>query len=142
MTYASKQDLIDRFTEQELIELTDMTNVPPEVIDDTKVTRALTDTDSLINSYISTRYSVPVSPVPSILNEKACAITRYKLYRNGCPDRVTSDNKDAIAWLNMVANGSVSLADVATAPIAQTSGSSVKTNNSRRTFTRDTLRDF
>jgi phage gp36-like protein len=140
VTYATKQDLIDRFSQDELVQLTDTTNDPPVAIDDTRVTRALTDADSMINGYIAARYDVPVSPVPSSLVLAACSIARYMLYRDHAPDRVTNDYNNAIKWLTQVSTGTVSLTDVAAAPTPQSSGGSVMTNSPVRSFTRDSLR--
>ena len=57
MTYALQQDLIDRFGESELIQLTDRTNVPPTDVDDVVVGRALADADGTIDGYIGKKYA-------------------------------------------------------------------------------------
>ena len=43
MTYATQQDLVDRFGNEELVQLTDRSNLPPSEIDATAVTRALAE---------------------------------------------------------------------------------------------------
>lgn len=125
MTYATKQDLIDRFSERELVLATDDAK-PAATIDDTKVARALTDTDALINSYIAARYATPVTRVPSSLNDRACAIARYKLARDKASERITNDYNDAIKWLGQIATGTVTLADAVAAPTEQSAGGGVK----------------
>jgi len=142
MTYATKQDLIDRFGERELVELTDLTNTPPTTIDDVKVDRALSDTDAKINSYLAARYATPLNPAPASVVDLACAIARYKLWSDKASERVRDDYTDALKWLQLVAGGTVTLADATAAPTEQRSGGSVKTNAPQRTFTRDSLGDF
>jgi phage gp36-like protein len=139
MSYCSKQDLIDRYGSDELGQITTGTKGQ---IDDTKITRALTDTDSLVNSYIAERYTVPVNPVPSALNAAACGIARYKLWVNKASDRVSQDYKDALAWLTQIAAGTASLADAQSAPTEQVSGASVKIVASPRKFTGCSLKDL
>jgi phage gp36-like protein len=140
VSYASKQDLIDRFGEDGLVKLTDLVNRPPTTIDDTMVARALTDTDSLINSYLAGRYTVPLITVPSVLNAYACSIARFKIHRDRASERVAADYSEALKWLGLVSAGAVSLADAEDAPTEQTSGSTVKTNSPARTFTRDSMK--
>jgi len=142
MTYASQQDLIDRFGEQEIVQITDRTNSPPSTIDATKVARALSDADTIINSYIASRYDTPVSPVPDVLVEKACAIARYKLYSDGAPDRVNTDYGDALKWLVQVSSGVVVLSGASSPPAAQSISGTVKVSAPARTFTRDSMRDL
>ena len=139
MSYCSQQDLVDRYGSDELGLIT--SGVKGQ-IDGTKVARALTDTDSLINSYIAERYTVPVNPVPSALNAAACAIARYKLWVNKASERITQDYKDALAWLVQIAAGTASLADAQSAPTEQVSGSSVKIVAPARKFTSCSLKDL
>jgi phage gp36-like protein len=141
MSYASQQDLVDRCGEEELILLTDTTNTPPAAIDAVVVQRALDKADAEINSWIAARYVTPLSPVPGILVDKACALARYKLYRGPAPDNVRTDYTDATAWLQKVSQGLVSLGDGTAAATAPTGGTP-QVSAPARMFTRDTLTDL
>jgi phage gp36-like protein len=135
MSYATKQDLIDRFGQDELVKLTDDTHRPPSVIDDTMVGRALDDADGEINGYLKSAGIVtPMASPPSVLVAKACFIARYYLYRRGATDQVRQDYEDARAWLRDVAAGKVSLGDK-TAPAAATSQGPIKISGPPRRFT-------
>src|SRR5690348_4876229 len=101
MTYAVKQDLVDRFGALEITQLTDRTNVPPTTIDDTVVGRALADADGVINGYIGKVYTLPLSAVPAVLVKVAADLARYFLHGEAADkDSVVTRNYNAaIAWL-------------------------------------------
>ena len=107
MTYASKQNLIDRYGSDELLQLTDRANTGS--IDDTVITRALADADAEINGYIATRYTLPLSPVPPELERLACDIARYRLYDRSVTKLVEQRYKDAIRVLQDVSAGKAGL---------------------------------
>lgn len=107
MTYASQQDMIDRFGEKDLIELTDRLNTG--AIDTVVLGQALADADEEINTYISTIYNIPLSSIPSRLIKMAADIARYDLYGGKCPDQVRQRYLDAVSFLNKVVSGTVSL---------------------------------
>jgi phage gp36-like protein len=105
MTYATKQNLIDRFGSDELIQRTDRVNTGS--IDDTVIEQTLSDADNTINGYI-TAY-LPLSAVPSGLLRIAADIARYYLYDDVIPDAVKDHYKNAITYLTDVRDGKISL---------------------------------
>jgi phage gp36-like protein len=107
MAYCTKQNLIDRFREDELIQLTDEAGAG--VINDTVLNQAIGDADGEINSYLAGRYTLPLASVPEVLVLKACDIARYYLYDEAVPDVVQKRYDNAIAWLKLVAKGDISL---------------------------------
>ncbi|MCE7915417.1 MAG: DUF1320 domain-containing protein [Nitrosomonas sp. PRO4] len=108
MTYATQQNLIDRFGEDELIQLTDRQSLG--VIDATVVSRALADADARINGYLAVRYSLPLAaPLPTELERLACDIARYALYEDRVTEIVKERYQDAIALLRDVAAGKAEL---------------------------------
>lgn len=133
MTYATQQDLIDRFGSQELIELTDRASTG--AIDATVITRALNDADAEINGYLAGRYSLPLATTPPALSRMACDIARYRLYEDRATEAVTQRYKDAVRFLDGIAKGLVSLGlnAAGTAPEAASGG--VKTQGKDRVFT-------
>lgn len=141
MTYATKQDLIDRFGELELKQLTDRVNRPPSTIDDTVVSKALGDAVDLVNSYLAKAYALPIATPPTILTRLSADIARFYLHA-GKADKespVSRAYDQAVAWLVNVARGLVTL-DAADVAPAQAGGGSVQANPSTRVFTRDSLR--
>jgi phage gp36-like protein len=143
VAYASQQDLIDRYGEDELIQLTDRANLPATTIDAAVVSAAIRDAENLADSYIAKKYQVPLVPVPDVLIPMICQIGRYYLHgrRLDKDDPVTRDFERAIAWLKDVANGTVQLeADGKTS--GQSGGGAVQVSAPGRIFSRDTLGGF
>lgn len=121
MLYATTQDMIDSFGEEELIRLTDMP-AAPGVIDMAALGRALDRASAEIDGYVASRYPQPFSPVPRILIGVACDLARYRLM--GVGGRLVSDegrdrHKDAIKLLGMIADGKVKLGADATGEVTE-----------------------
>lgn len=111
MSYATKQDYIDRYGIEELAQLTDRQDPGSGLVDDDPVTAALADADAEINSYLAVKMATPVSPVPRILIGRAAAIARYLLWKDRASERVRTDYADALTWLAKVSRGEISLGD-------------------------------
>jgi phage gp36-like protein len=105
--YSTKQDLIDRFGEDELIGLTDRSNAG--VIDGTILDQAIADSGAEMNGYIGSRYSLPLVTVPTTLKPLSCDIARYKLYDEQASEQVTKRYDAAIKFLFSVSKGEISL---------------------------------
>jgi len=139
MTYATQQNLIDRFGQQELTELTDRANAG--AIDAAVVAKALADADGEINGYLASRYTLPLDPVPAVLERWACEIARYYLYEDRVTEQVKRRYDDVVKSLNAVSKGTVSLGpDEEGASLASTGGPQV--DQQERVFTRESLSDF
>lgn len=141
MTYVTKQGLVDRFGERELIQLTDRTNMPPREIIDVPVTRAIGDAVALVDSYIGKRYGLPLQVIPPVLEKNAADIARYYLHGEAAGEDsiVTRNFEAAITWLKDVSKGTV-LIDVGGEVPGQAGGGSIKANPSTRVMRRDTLK--
>lgn len=107
MPYATQQDLVDRFGSDELIQLTDRGNLG--VIDVTVLNSALVDADAEINTYLVSRYALPLAVVSPILTRFAADIARYQLYDTRASEQVLQRYKDAIAFFKQIATGNASL---------------------------------
>lgn len=139
MTYAAQQDLIDRFGETEVLQLSDHENTGD--IDADVVARALGDADALIDSYLATKYTVPLSPVPDLVKQMACDIARYLLYRDSSPDLVTARYNAAVTSLKALAAGTATLGGDAGAAAAVEAGG-VQFKTSTRVFNQKALGDY
>ena len=95
----TRQDLIDRFGEGELVVLTDREG--RGVIDDEVLNRAIEDAEAETAAYIQAAGLVLPSP-PKVLVVKVCDIARYYLHDNGETQVVLDRYKQAIAWLRDV----------------------------------------
>lgn len=98
------QDLIDRFGETELANLTDKENYA--IIDETVINHAITDATAEVVGYLNPTGliagGVYLGTPPKSLILKICDITRYYLYENGVTDIVEKRYKQAIDWLLLV----------------------------------------
>lgn len=111
MLYATRQDMIDTFGEEEIIRLTD-SNAEPGVINDVPLNAALSRASVEIDGYVASRYPKPFDPVPTILVGIACDLARYRLCGAGgrlVTDEMRDRHKDAISLLKMIARGEVKL---------------------------------
>ncbi len=107
MPYCTKQDMIDRFGQSELVDLTDRADLG--VIDDTVLTRAIDDASAEIDSYLSGRYELPLDNVPSVLVRFACNMARYHLYDEGASEQVNKNYDGAVKFLRAVSKGDASI---------------------------------
>ncbi len=137
MTYATQQDLIDRFGATELAQLTDL--VAGAVINATTVARALADTDAKIDSFLGSRYLLPLATVPTVLVGLAADMARYALWDQRASDAVAQRNKDALALLALFAKGQVTLPGAAS--LAPAVGAVTVTSASRPRFFDDSTMD-
>lgn len=130
--YATLTDLISRFGENDLVNLTDVNR--SGAINLVTIDRAIADADSEIDSYVAVRYSLPLASVPTELTRVACDIARYRLYGLKPLEEVRQRYEDAIKWLAGVANGSRSLGlPAAQAPVVS---NTVQFNSGSSVFTR------
>lgn len=144
MSYATQQDLVDRFGEEELVQLTDRDNAPATTIDATVVGKALGDADALIDSYVGKQYALPLASAPPILTRYAADIARFYLFGERAdkdhPVRGAFDL--ALTWLKDVARGLVKLDDGTGSEASAEGGGQVRFDVAERVNSRDSLKDF
>lgn len=107
MTYATLNDLIARAGQDEVRQVADRDRdgtPDPEVIE-----AALTHADNTVNGYVRARYALPFVDVPDLVRTWSVSIARHFLHRNGAPDHVVADYKDAVAALKDVSAGRIGL---------------------------------
>lgn len=141
MSYATKQDMIDRFGETELVQITNQEDHAAETIDDSVLNQALADADAEIDGYLIGRYALPLASVPATLKRNACDIARYHLYDDRVTEQVQKRYDNVIAFLRMLAKGDASLGlDAAQQETATTGGPAIAAGD--RVFTADSLKDY
>ncbi|MRJ41192.1 MULTISPECIES: gp436 family protein [Idiomarina] len=107
MPYCLVTDLVARYSEAELIALTDRAG--SGAVDQSVAQHAIDDASALIDGYLLGRYELPLQPVPSVLTPICADIARYQLYDNEAPTVVTKRYETAIAFLKSVGKGEVTL---------------------------------
>lgn len=105
MPYATQQDLVDRFGEEELVQLTDRQVPPAGTVDGTVIGKALADADALIDGYLAARYAIPITPSPPLLVKLAADVARYFLHGKSATETVRQAYEDALKVLQEIARG-------------------------------------
>jgi phage gp36-like protein len=142
--YCTITDLTKIVSEQDMIELTD-DMIPAETIIAANVDKAISDASEMIDGYLRSRYSLPLSPVPGLIATLACDIAVYRLYARRAklipPEGVSERYKNALKLLVNIQKGELELGAgaAATPEISEAAGT---TDAAPRIFTRDTMRNF
>ena len=108
MAYATVQDMIDRFGQQEMIRLTtpddqELDGVNAEVAD-----AKLADASGVIDTYVGKRYRVPMDVPPAPVVRACCILARYDLACGGArnpSEQMTTQRADVMTWLRDVSTG-------------------------------------
>lgn len=142
MSYATAEELVARFGEPEMIQLTNPPGGDFEEVIAANAAPALADAAGTIDSYLRPRYRLPLATVPVRIKAVCCDVARFFLMHGGQREP-TAQAKDAydraIAWLRDVAAGKADLGlDAAGDPAQEGSGARV-TTKPRRTFSRDSM---
>lgn len=107
--YCTDDDMIARYGETELIQLTDRDGTEGAIVDEVLET-AIEDACSDIDGYLSDGgYTLPLASAPHVLTRHACVITRAYLYDDVRPKDVIDDYNRTIAWLEKIADGRLRL---------------------------------
>lgn len=107
MPYATLSDLEQRFGSAELIQQTDLSGNGE--INTTTVSRAIDDAAALIDGYLASRYSLPITVVPPLLVTLCCDLARYSLYVDAAPEIVERRRDQSISTLRDIAAGRIEL---------------------------------
>lgn len=133
MSYATLADMVARYGQRELVELTDPERV--ESIDVDAVERALADAGAEMDGYLAVRYALPIESVPEVLTRLCCDLARYHLYRESVTDLVKQRRDAVIQSLRDIASGRLTLGLPAAAQAAQSAQArAVRVRAAARTF--------
>lgn len=141
MSYATLQQLTDRYGAQMLVLLTDRAEIATGTIDPAVIDRALADTDAMIDGFLMDRYILPIAAIPPLLADIAQVIAIWKLHRHQPNEKIEKDYKEAMSLLDRIAKGAVRLpvdgVEPATSP---TNG--VRITDRERPLTAENLKGF
>lgn len=141
MSYATQQDMINRYGEREVRLLTDRDNLG--AINAAVLAYALTQADAELDGYLQGRFSLPLASVPVLLVGIACDIARYRLAGTDIreTDPIRTRYKDAIKLLTSISKGELQLGLSAGGQTAPETGA-VRVVEGDRVFTPGTLSDY
>ncbi|HTT76086.1 MAG TPA: DUF1320 domain-containing protein [Candidatus Binataceae bacterium] len=111
MVYASSDDMIARYPNRDLVQLT---NEDPAqtVINTAVIDQALADASAEIDGYLDGRFALPLTDAPAVLNRLACDVAMYRLQAlRPIHDMADARQRydDAVQLLMRVARGEVTL---------------------------------
>lgn len=117
MAYVTTADFIARFGQQELDQL-----LPTAGGDGRAFAAAEADAAAIVDSYLASRpgrtYVLPLAALPPRLIEVAADLVRYELYSDAPPDEVKGRRDTAIAFLEKIASGELTVAGLSQEPVA------------------------
>ena len=142
MAYATQTDMIDRYGERLLINLTDREDAPTGAIDSVALCKALDDATAEIDSYIGRRYVVPLTEVPSTVVTITCILAIWALHTYDPDPKIEKDWKAALARLRDIAEGRMAIPGAAGVEPATTGGGGARTTDRERPFTEQSLKSF
>lgn len=144
MSYATSQDMINRYPNRDLVQLT---NEDPTAtaIDTVPIDQALADASAEIDSYIEARFALPLTDPPPVLIRLATDIAIYRL-QSLRPLHDLEDARrryqDAVNILTRVAAGDLTLG-IAASGLEPALAAAVETvDGPDRVFDRSKLRGF
>lgn len=115
MPYTTEQELIDRYGEDEILQLSDRDQSGS--IDSDVVVKAITDADNEINSYLAARYTLPLTATAPVLVLVSSDVARYRLHENDATDEVAERYSIQRKFLEALASGKAVLIDANGKPI-------------------------
>jgi phage gp36-like protein len=142
MSYATPQDIINRYSSEDLVQLT---NEDPAAtaINAAVLQQALDDASAEIDSYLGARFVLPLADPPSVLARLACDIAMYRV-QSLRPIHDLADARkrydDAIAMLTRVAAGELTLGIAADG--REPASSAEQAEGPARTFSRKSMKGF
>lgn len=152
MPYATPAQMVSRFTEREVVALTDRAGTG--MVDAQALGLALVDASAEVDAYLARRYALPLavqgvalSSVPSILVGACCDIARYRLTGTEVMETESIRNRfrDALKLLQQIADGSLGFAeplDLVRAGNSNSPAAVTRTNERERLFDAGTLGSY
>jgi phage gp36-like protein len=141
MTYATLDNLNERFGERMLIALTDRDEISTGVMDVSVIDQALSDADAIIDGYLVGRYTLPVSETPDLVVDLAQCIAIYKLHTSTAPEKIKDDYNQAMRQLREIADGKIRLS-IAGVETETTGASGARITDRERPMTAENLKGF
>jgi phage gp36-like protein len=142
MSYITKDDILKSISEEDLIALTDDDN--SGVVDDEVVNDAISNAESLVNSYLRRRIKeLPLTSPPKIIKAYCVDIAIYFLEsRDGSNTEARKENyTNAVNFLKDFSKGLVEIENISESDGYQ-EASGIETKTSDRLFTDEILEKF
>lgn len=137
--YTDRDRMVRRYG---LPRLTDLTDREPYAgtVNDAVLGEAVASAGSVIDSFLGTRYRLPLDPVPDVVRDVADKLAFAALYVTEAPDKVTADFNAAMKLLRDLADGRASIDAPGSAAVP--AGEPVVLDGPTRAFGRDRMRGW
>lgn len=109
MAYCTLQQLIDRYSERLLLDVSDRGDEAAGTLDQALIGRAITDADAEIDGYLRGRYALPLKAVPPQLTDLSLRLSIYKAHTHAVSEKIRDDYRAAIRSLELIARGEIRL---------------------------------
>jgi phage gp36-like protein len=144
MPYCAIEDIKKLLPEADLVQLTDDEGAGS--VHPGRVKEAIAQADADIDSYLSAKYTVPLSPAPAVVRKLSVDIAVYNLYSRRLekiPETRSERYKNAVRMLEGIAKGTIAIG-AATAPTAASDAGGPEATRAadERTFTKTTLEGY
>lgn len=134
------------FSEQEILELSNIDYPDATTINDLVVNRAIEDAQAQLDSYLAVRYTVPLTVVPTVLRNYTCDVARYILDKDKPREEVSRRRDLVFYYLKDLAANKASLPGIVDGTDGSTSdagnGDVVLFKSPGRTWTSNSLKDW
>lgn len=140
--YATPDNMLSRFGEQDLTLLTEREDSVPGEINLALLEQALSDASAEIDGYIAGRYVLPLTTVPALLERNCCDIARYFLYGDKAPEQVEKRYAAVVRFLTAVSKGDISLGLADTGETADQSELVISIESAGSVFGRKSAKGF
>lgn len=110
MSYATAQDMADRFGTDEMVRVSATGDELPDAPDEARIQVALDDATAIVEGYLRARYLLPLSPIPREMVRATCVIARVDLNTGDgkVPTKEMLDDRAAVMLsLEAIAGGTV-----------------------------------
>lgn len=144
MSYAAAQDIINRYPNRDLVQLT---NEDPAAttVNTAALDQALADASAEIDGYLGGRFALPLTDPPMVLSRLACDIAMYRIQAlRPLHDLAEARRRyeDALVMLARVADGELTLGIAADGNETQAAAGAEQLEGPPRVFSRDSLKGF
>lgn len=109
--YVTTEEFEQQVGTNETIELTNLDSPDADSINLPRLELAIKEASSEINGYLATRYSIPLTSVPSYIKTYCIDIAWYRLAQNNAPEAYSERYKNAIARLKDIEKGVMLIVD-------------------------------
>ena len=136
MSYCTQADIVRRIGTDDLVKLSDYDGDGSP--DAAVVTQAIEDAQGDIDSYLETKFAVPVTPTPDVLRKHCVTMAIYylQLGRDSVTEHYRKAYEDILKWLKDVVAGTATLGS-GTTPAASPGAPNVRYDVQPRAFGRD-----